>query len=118
MTYFKHMAELNDKEQLEITLRYRKDHGVSWYHGRPYKRGLVLDFTPCTVEARNGWLSKTTMLGDKRGHIIFLEEWARKSDKKGKVVADFVEANIDRLAAAGAAQDWDGVIQIMREHYA
>jgi hypothetical protein len=117
MTYFKHMAELNESEKLEVTLRYRKDHGVSWYHGHAYKRGLVLDFTPCTVEARNGYLCKTTLLGDNRGRIIFLEEWNRKSDKKGREVAAFVEANIDRLVAAGAQQDWDAVIQIVREHY-
>jgi hypothetical protein len=118
MTYFKHMAELNDREQLEITLRYRKDHGVSWYHGQSYRRGLVLDFTPCEISLRNGYSSKTTRLGDDRGRIIFLEEWKRKSDKKGREVAAFVEANIDRLAAAGAQQDWDTVINIVREHYA
>lgn len=118
MTYFQKLIELNDKEHLEITLRYRKDHGVSWYHGNPYKRGLVLDFTPCEIARGDGYSSKTMRLGDDRGRIIFLEEWKRKSDKKGREVAAFVEANIDRLAAAGAQQDWDTVIDIVREHYA
>jgi len=118
MTYFQKQIELNETEHLEITLRYRKGHGVNWVWGSAYKRGLVLGFTPCTISRGNGFLSKTTRLGDDRGRTIFLEEWNRKSDKKGRAVADFIEANIDRIAAAGAAQDWDGVIKIVREHYA
>lgn len=118
MNYFTHQHDLPNGETLEIQVRYRKDKGVSWYHGQPYKRGLVLDFTPVKIDQRNGYLCKTHILGDERGRIIFLEELKRQSNKKGKEVAAFVEANIQRLAEAGAKQDWDRVITIMREHYA
>ena len=117
MKYFQHQHDLPEGETLEIQVRYRKDHGVSWYHGHAYKRGLVLDFTPVKIERCNGYLSKTAVLGDGQGRIIFLEELKRQSNKKGNAVADFVKANIDRIAEAGANQDWNGVINIMREHY-
>lgn len=118
MKYFQHQHDLPTGETLEIQVRYRKDHGTSWYHGQPYKRGLVLDFTPVKIERYNGYASKTSLLGDDRGRIIFLEDLKRQSDKKGKAVAAFVEANIERIAAAGAAQDWSGVVAIIREYYA
>jgi hypothetical protein len=118
MKYFTHHHDLGDDEQLEVQVRYRKDHGVSWYHGKPYKRGLVLDFTPCRLHRGDGYVTKTYTLGDNRGQIIFLEELKRQSDKKGQGVAAFVQANIERIVEAGATQDWAGVAAIMREHYA
>ena len=118
MNYFQHQHDLPTGETLEIQVRYRKDHGVSWYDGHAYKRGLVLDFTPVKIARYNGYVSKTSLLGDDRGRIIFLEDLKRQSDKKGKAVAAFVEANIQRLAEAGAEQDWDRVITVMREYYA
>ena len=118
MKYYTTHVPLQGDEQLEIQVRYRKESGVSWYHGRQYKRGLVLDFTPVRITQGDGYQSKGYTLGDDRGRIIFLEDWKRQSDKKGQVVAAFVAANIDRIAEAAAAQDWDQVVEIMREHYA
>jgi hypothetical protein len=118
MNYYTHHVPLEGDERLEIQVRYRKDSGISWFHGQPYKRGLLIDFTPVKIDDRNGMRCKTFIVGDKRGHIIFLEELKRQSDKKGREVAAFVAANIDRIAAAGIAQDWQQVAFIMREHYA
>lgn len=118
MYYYTHHVPLGEDERLEINVRYRKDQGIGWFHGQPYKRGLLIDFTPVKVDDRNGVLCKTFVLGDDRGRIIFLEELKRQSDKKGREVAAFVAANIDRIAAAGVAQDWQQVASIMREHYA
>ena len=120
MNYLKHDAPIEGDKYLEITLRYRKDSGVNWYHGNAYKRGLVLSLTPVEVSRGSGYSSRQYTFGggDEGGRIIFLEEWKRKSDKKGREVAAFVEANLDRIAAAGIAQDWQQVTNIIREYYA
>ncbi len=118
MNYFTHNHDLGGSERLEIQVRYRKDQGVSWYHGQAYKRGLVVGFTPAVVEERNGYLSKTFKLGDERGRIIFVEELKRQSDKKGRALAAFVEAHIDLIAEAAARQDWNTVVAILRDYHA
>jgi len=118
MKYFTHHHDLGGSERLEIQVRYRKDQGISWYHGQPYKRGLLVDFTPVTIEERNGYLSKTFKVGDGRGRILFIEELKRQSDKKGRALAAFVETHIDLIAAAAAQQDWNTVVAILRDHHA
>ena len=119
MNYLNHDAPIEGDKYLEITLRYHKGRVIDWYHGNAYKRGLVLSLIPVEVSRGSGYSSRhyTFDGGDEGGRSIFLEEWKRKSDKKGREVAAFVEANLDRIAAAGIAQDWQQVTSIMREHY-
>jgi hypothetical protein len=118
MRYFTRHIPLEGSEELEVVLRYRKDSGVSWISGNAYRRGLVLDFAPCTRGGGEGYVTRTYTFGDGRGGLFFLEEWARKTDKRGRAVAAFIEANVDRMAPFAIAQDWNGVRRILQEFFA
>ena len=115
MRYLTHHVEMSDGLQLEIELRYRKNRGTSWYTGQEQRRGLVLDFTPVRIAAGDGYRTKTYTLGDNRGQILFLEEWARQSDRRGREMAAVVEARIDRIAAAALAREWQRIFAILGE---
>ena len=111
--YFKQYAKLNETEELEITVRYSLG-GTSWFDGKLRPRGIKLGFTPIRRQEHNGYSTMTTTLMDDRGRSFHIKDLSRKSDKQGKLVATFVEQNIDAIAAAAVQQDWNGVAAIMR----
>jgi|GEM_PF-6148797 len=115
-TYFTHFAKLNDTEELEIEVRYTLGEQSSWWDGKPRPRGLKVSMTPVERSVSNGFASKSFKIGDDRGRSFHVVSLKRKSDKQGKRLAEFVEQNIDDIAAAGVQQNWHGVADVLYQY--
>ena len=111
-TYFTHFAKLNETEELEIEVRYNLG-GTSWYDGKARPRGIKVMMTPCERVQRDGYMSKTTTLGDDCGRSFHVVDLKRLSQKQGERLAAYVAEHIDDLSAAGTQQDWQGVADIL-----
>jgi len=116
-TYFTHLAKLNDEEDLEIEVRYSLGEAYSWWDGKPRPRGLKVSVTPCKITRHEGWTSTSMRLGDDRGRGFHVVDLKRKSDKQGRLLAEYVEQHIEDIAAASIQQDWPRVAEILRAYH-
>jgi hypothetical protein len=116
-TYFKHHAPMQTTrldvgkeipEEMEIEAYYELG-GPNYWSGGTTKRGLWLSFWP--VARSTG--SVVRSIPDDRARRIMLEELARNSRKRGETWAAIIDANIDQIAEASIAQDWERVKHIL-----
>ena len=108
-------AQLNDGEELEISVTYSLGTASSWWDGKPRPRGLKVSFTPVTRTKNNGWTGISYKIGDDRGRGFHVLDLARRTNKKGEALAAYVKEHLEALSLHGVTQNWQGVSHILSQ---
>jgi hypothetical protein len=101
-------------EEMEIEVYYTLG-GPNYWTGGETRRGIYLSFWPVTRDkSGSGVTTCTRTVGDDRGRRMLLQEQKRRNDAHGIQWAKFVKNNLDAIAQAAIAQNWEGVAHVVR----
>lgn len=116
--YYRTYVPMGDDtpEEMEIEVYYSLG-GHNHWTGDTNRRGVYLSFWPVTREKTDnkavGIVTRT--IGDRRGCRMLLQEQKRRHDAHGMQWARFVKNNLDAIAEAAIAQNWQGVAHAIKQ---